>query len=390
MKIRNAICRRLSRTKDSSRKRSFLFPFTSFLKNFSLPYQVSVLLILLVAVSSGCHPNLEVQNPYKQVDWEKDKRYIANLHTHTTHSDGRLNPQTVVDRYHQLDYDILAITDHDKINWPWNTFTEKEPSSKSFERLNEGELEEDVLAYENRDPEKLGMIAVKGNEFSSGKHHMCSYFTDIRKADTEEEALQATMLKNGLVVFNHPGRYTGRDPNLYNVNWYVDFYKRFDHLVGLEVYNQGDRYPQDRKLWDSILVKLMPQRPVWGFSNDDMHEGIKLGHNWNIFVLPEFTEEWVRRGMEDGRFFYVHAPNGHIGPQLPTISSIKVNPQKITIEIKSTGQDSILWISGGHVVQRGNIVDLKKQPREINYIRAEIYGPGRTIIGTQPFAIRRR
>jgi hypothetical protein len=37
----------------------------------------------------------------------------GNLHAHTTFSDGRRPVSEVIDRYRELDYDFLAITDHD-------------------------------------------------------------------------------------------------------------------------------------------------------------------------------------------------------------------------------------------------------------------------------------
>ena len=42
---------------------------------------------------SGCSPKWEIKNPYDNVDWENHLQYKANLHTHTTRSDGRLSPQ---------------------------------------------------------------------------------------------------------------------------------------------------------------------------------------------------------------------------------------------------------------------------------------------------------
>ena len=38
--------------------------------------------------------------------------YKANFHCHTTESDGKLNPLSVVKFYKQAGYDILSITDH--------------------------------------------------------------------------------------------------------------------------------------------------------------------------------------------------------------------------------------------------------------------------------------
>ncbi|MFB6248064.1 MAG: Ca2+-dependent phosphoinositide-specific phospholipase C [Salinibacter sp.] len=52
---------------------------------------------------------------------------------------------------------------------------------------------------------------------------------------------------------------------------YMGLFHQYDSLVGMEVHNQTDRYPWDRRLWDALLETMMPERPVWGFANDDSH-----------------------------------------------------------------------------------------------------------------------
>jgi hypothetical protein len=334
-----------------------------------------------VFMLGGCQPKWDIRNPYENVDWTTHLQYKANLHTHTTRSDGRMNPQTVVDKYQAHGYAILAVTDHNEVTWPWQGFATLSPSNRTRERLAEGLLVPADTVYENRDPVEMGMLAIQANELSR-HHHMGSYFNDHNGTTTEEESLEATAAKSGIITFMHPGRYK------FGVDWYVDFYTRYAHLVGQEVYNQGDRYPNDRQLWDSILSVTMPQRSVWGFSNDDMHGESALGHNWNVFVLPEPTEEWVRKGMTEGRFYYVYAPEGHEGPVPPSINGVMVNQKKGVIEITATGYDSIRWISEGQTVARGNKIQLKDHPDLMRYVRAELYGQGETIAGTQPFGLK--
>ena len=43
------------------------------------------------------------------------KWYKGNLHTHTTESDGALDPAEVVRRYREAQYDFLALTDHGRV-----------------------------------------------------------------------------------------------------------------------------------------------------------------------------------------------------------------------------------------------------------------------------------
>ncbi len=350
--------------------------------------KTTLLAVVLILLVTGCSTGWDISNPYAEVDWVNDSRFKANFHTHTTNSDGRMNPQTVVDTYHQLGYDILAITDHNEVTYPWTNFTAIEPSTTSLNRMESApEAMPEDLIYENRDPAALGMIDIQSNELSR-HHHMGSFFNDHNGTTTEEESLQATAAKNGITMLYHPGRYQQRNPEIYNLQWYLDAYGNYDHLFGLEVYNQGDRYPNDRRMWDSILTVMMPDRPVWGYSNDDMHSLNQLGRNWTELILPELTHESVRHGMVNGLSFFVYAPEGHDGPSPPVIESITVNERRGRIDINATGYESIVWISGGRVLHEGGSVNLAGLGEDLSYIRAKLYGPGETVTGTQPFGIR--
>jgi len=349
-----------------------------------------LVLITFGILFTGCGLKWEIINPYENVDWENHTQYKANLHTHTTRSDGSHSPQDIVDRYHELGYKILAITDHNEVTFPWIGFSELSPSDGAYRKLEEGRIDSAMVHYENRNPEELGMFAIQGNEVSA-PHHMGSFFSDYQERTGDEHiTIEGVGKKNGIILLNHPGRYTSRDPEKYNVDWYVDIFESYDYVTGMEVYNQGDRYPNDRILWDSVLVKTMPERPFWGYSNDDYHGGITaLGRNWNLFILPELNEESIRQGMLEGRFLYTYAFKGHNGPEVPQIESILVKNGKGIIEINASGQDSVRWISGGRVVSRGNSIDLSEVADVTGYVRAEIYGP-ESVTGTQPFGIKRK
>lgn len=326
---------------------------------------------------------LLIQNPYAEVNWANDGRFKANFHAHTTSSDGKLTPHDVIDRYHSLGYSILAITDHDKVTYPWDQLSTQQPDPGAMKRFAEGKLESSQPEYEDRDPQELKMISIQACEFSS-HHHACSFFNDHNGSETEEESFDIVTAKNGLAILNHPGRYHK------TADWYVSLYRAFPALIGLEVFNQGDRFPNDRATWDAILTKLMPARPVWGYSNDDMHSGAKhLGHNWNMMLLPELSIEWVRRAMVEGRSYFVYAPGGHTGPPPPVIEAINLNNRAGIIQIRATACTNIIWISEGRLVHQGDTIRLAATKISGTYVRAEIQGISNTVAATQPFGLLR-
>ncbi len=310
-------------------------------------------------------PAITIDNPYADIDWATIERHRANFHTHTTESDGRETPDQVIDRYHALHYRVLALTDHDTMGpehttWPWSRF--------------------------NRDPAELGMVAIEGNELSR-HHHTGSYFSGYGDANVanEEVALERIGHHHGTAVLFHPGRYNKP------IEWYVKMYRTHDHLVGFEVFNQRDRYPGDRAMWDQVLTELMPDRPVWAFSNDDMHQPKNhMGFSWNMMLLTELNEAAVRQAMETGRFYFVHCPQGPEGDSAPVIEKIDVDPQAGTITLQATGHDKIQWISRGKVIFEGPTLDLTATPEGMGYVRGELRREDGTFVGTQPFGLRRQ
>lgn len=341
----------------------------------------------------SCSAGWDIDNPYDQVNWSEDGQYKANFHTHTTRSDGRINPHAVVDAYHSLGYEILAITDHNLVTYPWTSFSTLRPSQRSIDRReNDPESMPVSFIFEDRNPATLGMIDIEANELSS-HHHMGSFFNNHKRpvygqpvdfTVTEQESIEDVAAKNGIVMLYHPGRYDR------TLDWYVDIFNTYEHVFGLEVYNQGDRYPEDRMLWDSILTLTLPDRQVWAYSNDDMHVESHIGRNWNMVIIPELSHDQVRHAMEQGLSYFVYAPEWRVSSSAPFIHEIQVNRRRGTISITASDVERVIWISEGRAVHEGSGITLGEVSDLGVYVRAELYGAGNSITSTQAFAIRNR
>jgi hypothetical protein len=323
-----------------------------------------------------------IDNPYAGVNWSEFEPHKAALHMHTMMSDGGGRPHEVIDRYAALGYTIVSITDHDT-QGPYNNLTHPDRARTTWPWEGFGRV-----------PEALGLLAIEGNEISKRVHHG-SYFNDFGAPDlqAEQDSLDAIVARGGLAVMFHPGRYTsGEDPITRDVAWYVGMFRSHPHLVGIEVYNQIDRFPGDRATWDAVQTQLIDERLVWGFSNDDMHSMTsQLGYNYNILLLPELSAEWMRRALTEGMFFYVHRPQAHNGPPPPVVRAIRVNEADGVIALEAAGHDRIEWISEGGAVHTGDEIRLGELANLGRYVRAVVHGAeDGTVVGTQPFRIARR
>ena len=290
------------------------------------------------------------KNPYAEVDWTTVNQYKANYHTHTTNSDGSQIPSEVVEEYGSKGYDILSITDHNVTTWPW-------PDND------------------------YNMLAIKGNEYSSS-HHMNAMLSFDNTVRSLENGIPNVQDSSGISQINHPGRYYSPA----DWAWYIPWFRDYSTCGILEVFNQGDRYPNDRKLWDNINENLFEETGelVWGSSNDDKHNPSHLYGNFNFMLMPELTQDSWEEAMRKGAFYFCCESGRSGNAEVPTITNIVDDNNTKTITISGTGIDSIQWIGvGTSVVATGLTFDYSTYTGQ-PFIRAILYGPNGNSY-TQPF-----
>lgn len=290
-------------------------------------------------------------NAYGGIDWESINRYKANFHTHTSQSfDTGISTSETVDCYKTAGYKILALTDHDANPYPWSMFSLYNPLA------------------DDRDSNALGMLAVPGIELSKDRrnswsektggefNHHNSLFTGRRGMEfmSLRESYAYTEALGGMTIINHPGQYwslsnTYADKEKNSPSWHAENFRLYSSLIGLEVYNQGNRRPNDRILWDQILSINMPEHPVWGYSCDDSHNKSQYFRNYEFMLMPELNREQLQQAMKAGRLFCSYEPAGSGNATAPTVRSITVDTNNHTITIESDDADRIEWISGTHM-----------------------------------------
>lgn len=289
-----------------------------------------------------------ILSPYNGIDWSSINQYKANFHTHTTQSfDAQNRVDVTVDKYRNAGYKILALTDHDANPYPWEMFNLFNPSAAS------------------RNPAELDMLAIPGNELSksytnswnevggSEFNHHNDFFTGRQGMEfgTLQESYAYTKKLGGMQLINHPGQYWSLDKSYTpgeknSPEWHAQNFMTYSSLIGLEVYNQGNRRPNDRILWDQILdITTEKFCYVWGYSCDDSHNDDQLFRNYNFMLMPSLTIDNLKDAMRDGVHYFCYEYNGSGEAKAPRISNIVVSEdlQTITIETDAT---QVYWISG--------------------------------------------
>ena len=340
-------------------------------------------------------------NPYSGVSWFTVHNVRANLHTHTTNSDGAAHPHEAIDNYKTRGHGALSITDHNRISYNWQFAT-----SPLWDVRRQG-------AWEDRDPVVLGMIDVVGNEVN-GQHHMNLFWKKdyVDRPDVPEEeswqhkvtpALELTHQDEGTpracIYFAHPGRYWKVDQayqpeDEFSPQWYKTWFETYpmDTLMGLEVFNDDNRYPNDRILWDLLLADLMPSRPLWAFGADDYHGSGLYRTHWsctNHFLVNPMSHQQLRDSMVGGWFTASYTSSGStIAPQLLRVF-INEKDKVITLEHEAA---YARWISGieivdgipeSRIIHQGNSFSYKGFDEP--YVRAELVNSETNITILQPF-----
>jgi hypothetical protein len=372
---------------------------------------ITIVIMLLITAFGGCAEkgrNLTVVvNPYETVNWDTFGHHKAALHVHTLQSDGYHMLEEVVRAYQDAGYTILAITDHDifepnqQIRWgnleegrgshlPADPKPENYPANTTWPWTD----------FEAPSPGELDMTGIEAAELTSG-HHMNSFFTSFGvKPDeemSEDEQLQAVGETGGVAFLDHPGidaDWWTRRP----IEWYVERFETHspEYLAGFEVTNApADRVTYDERLWDQLLARFMPDRPIWGFGTDDMHNLANVRESDSVFLLEELNQDAVQQAMRDGQFYFrwssrqIDFREGR--GTFPSIRRIDVDDEAGTITLEAADYDEIRWISApeslemiedyqtsnepwqpGRVVETGSTLNYRETPGINNYVRIEL------------------
>lgn len=228
----------------------------------------------------------------------------ANLHSHTTKTDGRMTALEVKEWYKEHGYEIVAFTDHSVyFNYP-------ELKDEHF--LPIAGVETDFCSYDPDFPQKK-MISCHINFWQECPESPLAVYvpeTHEYRVDTINAYIEA-MKKNGFYCcLNHPG-------------WSMLPGNDIEHIDGLdavEVYNHGAEWNNNCGNGNiEYAMYLNSGHRAWAIAADDNHAGIggkdiDLTHDddtlggWIEISMPALTVRHFFEAFRNGSFYATQGP----------------------------------------------------------------------------------
>jgi len=214
----------------------------------------------------------------------KGRWYKANLHTHTTSSDGWADPAQTAELYRRAGYHILALTDH----WATNDVTGL--SRRNF--LVIGGMEYHPLCPNRPEVNPHHLVAINvphGFELTA------------RQRRDGNAAIRAVKAVGGESLLAHP---------LWCGHRY-DHYSYLKGYVALEIYNATcDKIARSDGQADWCHL-LDAGRVVGGVAVDDTHGPVDFFAGWTWFKLDRLTVPAVMEALRSGCYFSSTGPRIH-------------------------------------------------------------------------------
>jgi len=256
---------------------------------------------------------LQIDDPYA-VPGEFRK---AQLHCHTTNSDGAFSPEKLLRMYRDAGYSFVCITDHNRVT--------------RYEELN------------GRD-----FVAIHGTEDTVSRFlpplgpHMGRLFVDAPLRDgSAQRRIDQTVAGGGIVSLCHPS-WTG---NLWTGAWSRE---AIDHLSGfhlVEIWNPHSNSDEDVRRWDTALRHAGPEQPVWGVAVDDCHRQDQFNRGWIMVKVSEVSATGLRNALLHGSFYASTGPSVDFGVDGGTVHVKVSSPGRI--RFVDAGGRTRLEVQGG-------------------------------------------
>jgi len=278
--------------------------------------------------------------------------YRANLHAHTTKSDGNLSPEKCVEFYRGAGYQVLAITDHDHV-----TSVDAPP----------------------------GMLLLSGVEVGGGRSRQGTHFhvvgLNVRKRGkmSPPKGARAQELVNML-------RDDGGEAFIAHPYWsglMAEDIAPIEGCFAVEVYNTGCDLEILRGFsqvhWDDLLT-LGHQFGAVAVDDGHVHPR-DHGLGWTMVKAEELSAEAVMEALVTGRYY------SSIGPEIADIAVTEGKVRVGTSPVNSIALVSAPGMGGRRFAEPGKtITEAEFDVPAARYWRVEVMDAGGKVAWSNAFS----
>ena len=225
-------------------------------------------------------------------------RYKANLHCHSTLSDGRMTPEALKDAYIGEGYSIIAFTDHDRY------YDHSDLCDDKFLAINSFEADISDWAVDSGSYRRC--YHLNAYHKTQAKALSVPPVPPYRDIDAINEYIEKLKSMGFLVAYNHP----------YWSLQSLDDYRNLKGVFAMEIFNYSASIDgTDGDMIQAYTEMLRMGNRLYCTMTDDNHDAVPVGKPGNdsfggfcvIFAKSlEYSE--VIRALEQGSFYCSQGP----------------------------------------------------------------------------------
>jgi len=233
--------------------------------------------------------------------------YKANMHCHTTVSDGKLAPQQVKDMYKAKGYSIVAFSDHNIL------VNQSELNDENFLAINSLEVDLTEVILDEQFPKckcyHLNLFSTDPNRTETPP--IMRGMMDYYDTDAINAYIKARVDEGFLVSYNHP-------------HWSMQTYDEYSKLKGcfaMEIFNNGCEvtdgyYGYNPQVYDEMLRASGKEGNLFCLSTDDNHNNPihAVSDSFGGFVMiesPSLNYGDIMNALKSGNFYSSQGPEIH-------------------------------------------------------------------------------
>lgn len=234
--------------------------------------------------------------------------YKANLHSHTTDSDGYLSPKALCELYKSHGYSVLCITDHDRM------FDRSALCEDGFLVLNGFEHSVGQYSYTGR-LVHIGMIATRPDikPFVMLTCPDASQLNDDEYTKAVNNAVRIANENGFLCIQNHPRWSLDTDKECMDYEGFIgmEVYNHFSEIMGVEDYNVAMQQSLARKGKDvfAIMADDDHNKPGWVLLQSNKFDITDTSFGgWIVIKAPSLTYDNIINALKNGDFYASTGP----------------------------------------------------------------------------------